>query len=102
MNPHQPGYDAQMDRVMGLLEHHMKAEEEEFLPQLKKSCWETELVSLGDQFKKVEATVPTHPHPWAPDRPPFEKYLGMFQAVIDRTYDAVAREFPPSVIPGAK
>jgi hemerythrin superfamily protein len=78
MNPNQPGFEAQMDRVMETLNHHMEEEEQEIFPQLKRSCWEHEMISLGEQFQRIKDKVPTHPHPWAPDRPPLEVCFHIF------------------------
>lgn len=44
----------------------------------------------------MKGRVPTHPHPMAPDRPPFETVVSMLQAPLDKLYDTVARVFPAS------
>ena len=94
-----PGFDDQVDQVMNVLIHHMKDEEEVLLPQLRQSCWEKELVDICDQYTALKGKVPTHPHPYAPDRPPLETIVGMMQAPIDKAYDMVAREFPSRLPP---
>lgn len=43
-------FEATVDRCMEELEHHMAEEEELVLPQLRRNCWETELVQLNNQY----------------------------------------------------
>ena len=94
MNAQDARFDEQLDRVMSLVDRHMKQEENEFLPSLARSCYDTELEQLGNQFERIKPTLPTHPHPWAPDRGPLEVVAGMLQAPLDKLYDFALRTFP--------
>ena len=94
MNINQSEFDTQMERVMSVFLAHVKEEEKVLFQQLRECCWEGELFSLGEQFESTRNKVPTHPHPYAPDKPPMETIIGMMQAGVDKTYDKMAREFP--------
>lgn len=88
LNKEDSAFDAQLELVMTHLNQHIKEEEEYVLAELDKICLEEELQEMGDSFEKIKSKVPTHPHPWAPDRPPLETWVGLMQAVLDKTYDA--------------
>ena len=90
------GYESRLARTMKMLYSHMEEEENEILPKLKQAAWERELCELTDKFQSTKSMVPTHPHPSAPDKPPAETIVGMFQAPIDKAFDYVARKFPES------
>ncbi|KAI3636118.1 hypothetical protein MIR68_005999 [Amoeboaphelidium protococcarum] len=94
MTADQKGFDQQLDRVFEILDKHSKEEEEELLPALARTMYESELTDIGEQFQATKTKVPTHPHPWAPDRPPFETIAGMLQAPLDKLYDWIARDYP--------
>lgn len=94
MHAAQDGFEEQLDRVMTPLLHHMREEEDSILPQLAQSCWERELVELGDRFQSVKSKIPTHPHPYAPNRPPLETVVAYLTAPLDKAFDAMVRDFP--------
>jgi hypothetical protein len=97
MHVAQDDFDQQLDRVMAPLMQHMAEEEQSILPQLAQSCWERELVELGDQFQSVKSKLPTHPHPYAPNRPPMETVVAYLTAPLDKAFDAMVRDFPETV-----
>lgn len=50
--------------------HHVKEEERELFPKLRKQFSRTELAELGEQLAAAKRSAPTKPHPRAPDEPP--------------------------------
>lgn len=52
-----------------------------------------ELVSAGKSFDRTKMLVPTHPHPGAPDKPPFENVAGLLALPLDKLRD-LFRSFP--------
>ena len=57
---------------------HIKLEESAGgdLDQLRKAIPREELISQGNSFERTKMLVPTHAHPSAPDKPPFETVVG--------------------------
>lgn len=96
MSMQEPSFDHLMETCMTELERHMQDEETDLLVQLRRNCWETELVALCNDYNHMKARVPTHPHPMAPDRPPWTTLMSMLQAPIDKMYDYMTRIFPQS------
>lgn len=69
MKINDPSMDQLLEEIVKLKAQHMEKEENELLPALSKSCYEMELRQLGEQFQRSKRQVPTHPHPWAPNKP---------------------------------
>jgi hemerythrin superfamily protein len=88
----EPDFDDQFNRIMKSLVLHMEEEEHEVLPKLRKALGNDGMKDLGSQFEKYKATAPTHPHPSAPDKPPFLNAVGPIAAMLDRLYDSMVRE----------
>ncbi|RIB25203.1 hypothetical protein C2G38_2166571 [Gigaspora rosea] len=86
------GYGDLFKRVIEEFEHHIQEEEKETYPKLKASLADDLLMKEGEKYEKTRNSVPTRPHPSAPDKPPFETAVGMVQAPVDKTYDQV-RDF---------
>ena len=42
---------------------------------------------LGETVERLKKIVPTHPHPMAPDHPPFNALLGPGAGLVDRLRD---------------
>ncbi|CAG8639587.1 6324_t:CDS:2 [Scutellospora calospora] len=68
----------------------------EIYPKLKDSLNEKILKEEGEKYEKTRSTVPTRPHPSAPDQPPLETAAGMAQAPIDKGLD-LTREFVKTI-----
>ena len=94
MSVSDPTYDTRLARLMYDLRAHVRDEEELQLPRLIRACRRDELEMVGRHFLAMKQQSPTHPHPWAPDRPPMETVVGWLQAPIDKLYDFFTRRFP--------
>jgi hemerythrin-like domain-containing protein len=60
-------------KVMVLIEsvrHHVKEEETELFPKVRKALGRNELQDLGASLAAAKTAAPTEPHPRAPDTPP--------------------------------
>jgi hemerythrin superfamily protein len=70
---------------------HVREEERELLPALKRLVSASELLELGDALLAAKRIAPTRPHPAAPDEPPGNVLTTPAAAVYDRSRDALTR-----------
>lgn len=85
-----------MPTIEGLwadLSEHVKEEEEHDLILLEKALTEADSESLLQSFNRAKLFAPTHSHPNAPDKPPFENVAGLLAAPIDYLKDLFSK-FP--------
>ncbi len=82
--PTSERFDAKVTVMMELVRHHVKEEEAELFPDVRKRIARRELLALGEQLRDAKRIVPTRPHPWSPDEPPGNAVVGNAVAVIDR------------------
>jgi len=82
-----------LDTLMKDLTEHMKHEEEGDLPKLEEKLGKDESVKLAKSFQSTKKFVPTHSHPSAPSKPPFETVAGLLAAPIDKLKDLFSK-FP--------
>jgi hemerythrin superfamily protein len=94
-------FDAKVTVMMELVRHHVKEEEGELFPDVRRQIARRDLVELGERLREAKRIVPTRPHPWAPDEPPANAVVGGAVAVIDRVrgvgkraVERVRDEFP--------
>jgi hemerythrin superfamily protein len=83
--------DPQLGVLMGQLKtailEHIREEEGEAFPKLRRAVSADELDKLGTAVQALKKIVPTHPHPMAPDHPPFNALLAPGAALVDRVRD---------------
>jgi hemerythrin-like domain-containing protein len=89
MSPKQERYAAKVTVLIENVRHHVKEEEAELLPALRKALAPAELRELGERMAKAKKAAPTRPHPAAPDTPPGNLVAGAVASAYDRTRDAV-------------
>jgi hemerythrin superfamily protein len=82
-----PEHDGLVRQVIAEIRQHVSEEESITLPQLRNALPENDLRRLADKVRQAKAVAPTHPHPTAPDHPPFNKLLGPGPALVDRVRD---------------
>ncbi len=75
------------------LEHHIQEEERDDLPALEQNIDESSSHDLATSFSRTKHFVPTHSHPSAPDKPPYETAAGMLATPIDKLID-MFKKFP--------
>jgi hemerythrin-like domain-containing protein len=56
-----PLLDAKMSALIGGVRHHVKEEEEEMLPKLRREMSPSDLEELGERLKEAKKTAPTRP-----------------------------------------
>ncbi|KXS15430.1 hypothetical protein M427DRAFT_56778 [Gonapodya prolifera JEL478] len=82
-----------LSKIIGELRGHVDYEEQQEIPQLKAKLTTEEDQSLAAQWDKTRLTVPTRPHPLAPDQSGItEATAGMLAKPLDAIMNAT-REF---------
>lgn len=82
----QPENERFTPKVMVLMEnvrHHVREEERDLFPKVRKAMSAGELRELGDRLRQAKQTAPTRPHPHAPDTPPGNVVVGVLTAPLD-------------------
>jgi len=88
MDPGDDDFDKTMRSLMREVEHHVREEEGELFPRLRKTADRETLDGLAEMMRAAKKTAPTRPHPRAPSRPPANVVAGLAAGVIDRARDA--------------
>jgi hemerythrin superfamily protein len=89
MEPQDERYDAKVTVLIESVEHHIKEEEDEMFPKVRKALSRTQLDEIGDLMDRAKLAAPTRPHPRSPDEPPANAIAGPLMAVLDAGKDAV-------------
>ncbi len=88
MDPSADGFDDRVTELATAVKTHVKEEEGEIFPQLRKAVTRKELVAMGEAMEKAKKGAPTRPHPKAPATPPGNIVAGAAAGVVDRARDA--------------
>ncbi|HEU5034008.1 MAG TPA: hemerythrin domain-containing protein [Mycobacteriales bacterium] len=87
MDPTDPKFGVLVQQLMTEIKEHVREEEGEAFPKFRAAVDQEELDKLGETVQKLKKIVPTHPHPMAPDHPPFNALLAPGAALVDRVRD---------------
>ncbi|MDP2290576.1 MAG: hemerythrin domain-containing protein [Actinomycetota bacterium] len=83
MSAEHPRFDAKFTVLMEMVRHHVKEEEGELFPAVRKGFTRTELTEIGEMLKDAKASAPTKPHPGSPDTPPLNVLAAALTNPID-------------------
>jgi hemerythrin-like domain-containing protein len=103
MSPDHERFDAKFIVLMESVRHHVKEEENELFPKVRKSFTRTELADLGDELAEAKLTAPTKPHPRSPDEPPMNEVAAATTNPLDALRNAgegAVRRLLGTVTPG--
>ena len=92
MEPSDERFGAKVIVLMESVRHHVKEEETELFPKVRKALSRTELADLGASLAAAKTAAPTKPHPRSPDTPPGNMIAQALTApvdVVDRFRDRV-------------
>ncbi len=78
-------FKAKVTVLMESVRHHVKEEEEEMFPKVRKLFSRSELEEMGERLKAARETAPSRPHPMAPDEPPGNIVANTLTAPLDVT-----------------
>ena len=70
------------------LTHHIADEEKKDFPALRDRLDAERLAQMGESLAEAKSNAPTHPHPHAPSKPPFNVVANAGAALLDRLRDA--------------
>ena len=84
-------FDAKVHVLIESVRRHVRDEERELLPALRRTLTPDELRALGDALARAKEAAPTRPHPTAPDQPPANLLANAGAAAVDRGRDALGR-----------
>ena len=84
MKPDHERFKAKMMVLIESVRHHVKEEESELFPEVRKAVKRKELAELGEALEKAKKVAPTSPHPRAPDTPPGNLVAGVAAGVVDK------------------
>lgn len=87
MDPGDPQFGVLMQQLMTSIKEHISEEENDMFPKFRAAVGQSELEKLGATVKALKKILPTHPHPLAPDHPPFNALLAPGAALVDRARD---------------
>ena len=87
MSADDPQFGVLMQQLMASIKEHVAEEENDVFPQFRTKVSPEELDKLGATVQALKKIVPTHPHPMAPDHPPFNALLGPGAGLVDRLRD---------------
>jgi hemerythrin superfamily protein len=90
MAPTDERFDAKVTVLIESVREHVKEEEQELFPQVRKALKPVDLRELGERLENAKPAAPTRPHPRAPDEPPGNLVAGPAAMVFDMGKD-VAR-----------
>ena len=76
-------FTAKVTVLMESVRHHVKEEEQDLFPKVRKALGRKELADLGDELAAAEKTAPTRPHPRLPDTPPGNVVTDALVAPLD-------------------
>jgi hemerythrin-like domain-containing protein len=76
-------FTAKVTVLIESVRHHVKEEERELFPSVRKALGRDERIALGDELAAAKKTAPTHPHPRAPDEPPGNIVANAIVAPLD-------------------
>jgi len=90
MDPANPEFGVLMQQLMTAIREHVAEEENVVFPQFRQTVSAEELDKLGKTVQALKKVVPTHPHPMAPDHPPFNALLAPGVALVYRVHDLLS------------
>ena len=82
-----PEFDAGLRRMEALLADHVRDEEADQFPELRRAVPREELVELAGKVETAKKLAPTRPHPGAPNSELFHKLVGPGVGMVDRLRD---------------
>jgi hemerythrin-like domain-containing protein len=90
LDPQHERFVAKVTVLIENVRHHVKEEERDFFPMVRKQMSRSALGALGDALAEAKKSAPTRPHPRLPDQAPANAVVGAIAAVVDRVSDNVS------------
>jgi hemerythrin-like domain-containing protein len=87
LDANDPALGVLMGQLKAAILQHIQEEEGEAFPKFRQVTSDEEREKLGTVVQGLKKVLPTHPHPMAPDHPPFNALLSPGAALVDRARD---------------
>jgi len=88
MPPDAERFEAKVTVLMENVRHHVKEEESELFPKVRRALSRGALNEMGAAMERAKTVAPTRPHPRSPDTPPGNIVTGVVAAALDRAREA--------------
>jgi hemerythrin-like domain-containing protein len=83
LDPRDERYDAKMTVLIENVRHHVKEEEKEMFPAVRKALGRSRLNEIGEALEASRKLAPTSPHPRSPSTPPGNIVAAPLAKVMD-------------------
>ncbi len=90
LDPEAERFDAKVAVLIESVRHHVKEEERDIFPKMRKAFSRKELEDLGSALDNAKKLAPTRAHPRSPDVPPGNLIAGTAAGLVDRARDGAA------------
>ncbi len=89
LDPRDERFDAKVSVLIENVRHHVREEEGDLFPSLRRAMSRAQLLELGATLERARLLAPTRPHRRGPDEPPAAVVSHAVSGVVDRARDAV-------------
>ncbi|MGA7417563.1 MAG: hemerythrin domain-containing protein [Acidimicrobiales bacterium] len=89
LDPSAERFNAKVAVMMENVRHHVREEEGELFPAVRKELSRQELVAMGDALAAAKKGAPTKPRPRMPDEPPMNRFADAGAGAVDRAVGAI-------------
>jgi hemerythrin superfamily protein len=90
LDPKDERFTAKVTVLIENVRHHVKEEEQDLFPKVRKAIARTDLVDLAGKMEVARKSVSDRPHPTMPDEPPGNLVAGLSISIVDRAMDIVS------------
>jgi hemerythrin superfamily protein len=94
LDPRDERYDAKVTVLIENVRHHVKEEEKDLFPKVRKALGRSRLGEIGEALEASRKLAPTSPHPRSPSTPPGNIVAAPLAKVMD-TAKGKARDLIP-------
>ena len=84
LSPDAENYDAKVTVLIENVRHHVKEEEGELFPAVRKALGRKHLGEIGDALESAKKLAPTSPHPRSPSTPPGNLVAAPVAKAVDK------------------
>jgi hemerythrin superfamily protein len=94
-DPRDERFDAKITVLIENVRHHVKEEEKDMFPRVRKALGRSRLNEIGEALEASRKLAPTDPHPRSPSTPPGNLVAAPLAKVLD-----TAKDRAKDLIPG--
>jgi hemerythrin superfamily protein len=87
MSAQDERFQAKVMVLMESVRHHVREEEKDMFPRVRKALSAAQLQQLGDRLRAAKQLAPSRPHPRSPDTPPGNVVAAAITAPLDAAAD---------------